>query len=160
MEYIRGLFGILVLLAIAYLFSNNKKAIDWKLVGIGISLQLVFGFIFLNQDIAELPGIGYFLGMIRGGFASISEGFVKFLSFSDYGAQFVFGKLANPGADHNFGVIFAFKILPVVIFFSSVTAGLYYLGVLQKIVYGIAWLMAKTMRLSGAESLSAAGNIF
>jgi len=107
-------------------------------------LQCVFGFLITKVD---------FVARI---FAVVSRGFVKFLSFSEDGAVFLFGDLATT----SFGFIFAFQVLPTIIFFSTVSAGLYYLGVLQKIVFGIAWVMSRTMRLSGAESLSAAGNIF
>ena len=145
MDYLRGLLGMLVLLGVAYAFSSNRKAINWKLVGIGILLQMVFGIL-----ITQVPQVAAI-------FKSISEGFVKFLSFANDGAKFLFMDLADIPKS---GFIFAFQVLPTVIFFSAVTTGLYYLGVLQKISYGIAWLMAKTMGLSGAESLSAAGNIF
>ncbi|MCC5945227.1 MAG: NupC/NupG family nucleoside CNT transporter [Bernardetiaceae bacterium] len=145
MDYLRGLIGLLVLVAFATLFSRNRKAIDWKLVGIGIVLQIIFGLL-----ITKVP-------FVAGAFRWASEGFVTFLSFSNDGAEFLFGDLTK---SENYGFIFAFQVLPTVIFFSTVSAGLYYLGLLQKIVYGIAWIMARTMRLSGAESLSAAGNIF
>ncbi|WP_162340036.1 NupC/NupG family nucleoside CNT transporter [Cyclobacterium salsum] len=144
MDYARGVLGIVVLVAIASLFSANFKKIDWRLVAIGIALQTIFGI--LITKVAFVAGI----------FSKISEGFVKFLSFSEQGAEFLFGELASS----SFGFIFAFQVLPTIIFFSTVSAGLYYLGILQKVVFGIAWLMARTMRLSGAESLSAAGNIF
>lgn len=144
MEYLRGVLGLAVIVMIAYLFSNNKRKIDWRLVAIGILLQLVFGFLITKVEFVRL------------GFELLSEGFVKFLSFSEAGATFIFGDLAG----NTFGFIFAFKVLPTIIFFSTVSAGLYYLGILQKIVFGIAWVMARTMRLSGPESLSAAGNIF
>ncbi|MTI40338.1 NupC/NupG family nucleoside CNT transporter [Fulvivirga lutimaris] len=144
MDYIRGLLGLAVLIGIAYLFSSNKKAIDWRLVGIGILLQLIFGVLITKVE------------FVATSFDWVSDVFVKFLSFSTDGAQFLFGDLATD----KLGFIFAFQVLPTVIFFSTVSTGLYYLGVLQKVVYGIAWIMAKTMRLSGAESLSAAGNIF
>ncbi|MFT5914545.1 MAG: CNT family concentrative nucleoside transporter [Flammeovirgaceae bacterium] len=152
MDYLRGILGIAILIGIAFLFSNNRKAIDWRLVGIGITLQIIFGFLL------QIP-------LVQSGFDGVSGAFVKFLSYAGDGAQFLFGGLARnsyvfENANHNLGVVFAFQILPVVIFFSTVTAGLYYLGVLQKVVFGIAWVMSKTMRLSGAESLSAAGNIF
>lgn len=144
MEYARGLGGILVLLAVATLFSAKRTQVDWRLVGIGVSLQVVFGILITKVDVvADI-------------FASISRGFVLFLSFSQDGASFLFGDLAT----NSFGFIFAFQVLPTIIFFSTVSAGLYYLGILQKVVYGIAWVMSRTMRLSGAESLSAAGNIF
>jgi concentrative nucleoside transporter, CNT family len=154
MEYLRGIFGILVLLSIAFVFSKNRRAIDWRLVGIGLLLQIIFGFL-----VIKVP-------LVTQIFSTISEGFVIFLNFSKDGASFLFGGLArsypadDPSAPHSLGVIFAFQVLPTIIFFSTVSAGLYYLGILQKLVYGIAWIMARTMRLSGAESLSAAGNIF
>lgn len=144
MEYLRGALGLAVIVLVAYIFSSNRKKIDWRLVVIGISLQLVFGFLITKVD------------FVKDGFQLLSEGFVKFLSFSEAGARFIFGDLAGD----SFGFIFAFKVLPTIIFFSTVSSGLYYLGILQKIVYGIAWVMARTMRLSGPESLSAAGNIF
>lgn len=144
MDYFKGLIGILVLLLVAFIFSANKKAVDWRLVGIGVVLQAFFGYMITKVE---------FVASI---FAAVSRGFVKFLSFSEAGATFIFGDLAT----NSFGFIFAFQVLPTIIFFSTVSAGLYYLGVLQKIVFGIAWVMARTMRLSGAESLSAAGNIF
>ncbi|SIN77085.1 NupC/NupG family nucleoside CNT transporter [Algoriphagus halophilus] len=144
MDYLRGVLGLSVIVLIAFLFSNEKRKIDWRLVGIGIVLQLVFGFL-----ITKVP-------IVAQGFAVLSEAFVKFLSFSRDGAAFIFGDLAGD----SYGFIFAFQVLPTIIFFSTVSAGLYYLGILQKVVFGIAWVMARTMRLSGPESLSAAGNIF
>ncbi|MGM0581161.1 MAG: NupC/NupG family nucleoside CNT transporter [Bacteroidota bacterium] len=144
MDYLRGLIGLLVLVGFAWLFSVNKKKIDWRLVGTGLLLQIIFGLLITQVEFVELI------------FKKVSEAFVVFLSFSGDGARFLFGDLAGD----SYGFIFAFQVLPTVIFFSTVTAGLYYLGVLQKMVYGIAWVMSRTMRLSGAESLSAAGNIF
>jgi CNT family concentrative nucleoside transporter len=141
---LRGLFGLVFLLLVAYAFSRDKKHIDWKLVGMGVGLQLVFGIL-----ITQVP-------FVESMFDLISRGFVKLLSFSNDGAQFLFNGLART----DYGYIFAFRVLPTVIFFASISTGLYYLGVLQFIVKGIAWVMVRTMRLSGAESLSAAGNIF
>ena len=144
MEYFRGLLGIIALLGVAFIFSTNRRSIDWRLVGIGVLIQAIFGFLITKIEfVANL-------------FLAVSRGFVKFLSFSQDGAIFLFGDLATD----TFGFIFAFQVLPTIIFFSTVSAALYYLGVLQKIVFGIAWIMARTMKLSGAESLSAAGNIF
>jgi concentrative nucleoside transporter, CNT family len=153
MAYLRGIIGIVVLISIAYLLSSYRKKIDWKLVASGIILQIIIAILIL-----KVP-------LIRNIFDAIGSGFVKFLSFALNGAQFLFGDLAknsnaDPNAKHSLGFLFAFQALPTVIFFSSVTTGLYYLGILQKIVYSFAWIMTKTMRLSGAESLSAAGNIF
>jgi len=153
MDYLRGIIGLVVIISIAYLLSSYKKKIDWRLVGTGIVLQIVIAICVL-----KVP-------FVRNMFEVIGSGFVRFLSFALNGAEFLFGDLSKnsdsvQGARHGLGFLFAFQALPTVIFFSSVTAGLYYLGVLQKIVFVFAWIMAKTMRLSGAESLSAAGNVF
>lgn len=145
MQYVRGILGIAVFVGLAYLISRNKKAVNWRLVGAGLAIQLVAGLLIL-----KVP-------FVAGLFDKLSQGFVKFLSFSQEGARFIFGDLVNTSS---FGFIFAFQVLPTIIFFSTVSAGLYYLGILQKVVYGIAWVMSRSMRLSGAESLSAAGNIF
>jgi CNT family concentrative nucleoside transporter len=153
MDYLRALIGLAVIVALAWLLSGNRKAVDWRLVLVGITIQLVFGLIIGKVELAQQA------------FVFLSEKFVTFLSFAAKGAEFLYGDLSknsigNAEVKHNLGFLFAFQALPTVIFFSAVTAGLYYLGVLQKIVYGFAWLMARTMRLSGAESLSAAANIF
>lgn len=146
MDILRGIIGLGVLIGIAFLFSRNKRAIDWRLVGTGILLQVIFALLITK------------VGFVAQAFNWISEKFVIFLSFSGDGARFLFGDFLMDV--DSVGFIFAFQVLPTVIFFSTVSTGLYYLGVLQKIVYGIAWIMSRTMRLSGAESLSAAGNIF
>lgn len=152
MHLLRGLFGVLVLLGIAFLLSRHKRFINWKLVASGLLLQVS-----IAVCVLKIP-------VVRDVFDYLGHGIVRFLSFSLDGAHFLFGDLARNSeavsANHNLGFLFAFQALPTVIFFSAVSSGLYYLGVLQKIVYGFAWLMAKTMRLSGAESLSAAGNVF
>ena len=145
MDYLRGVLGLATLVGLAYLLSTNRRAINWKLVGAGLAIQLTAGLLIL-----KVP----FIASI---FDEVSEGFVTFLGFSQEGARFIFGDLVNTSS---FGFIFAFQVLPTIIFFSTVSAGLYYLGILQKVVYGIAWVMTRSMRLSGAESLSAAGNIF
>lgn len=146
MDYLRAAIGLVFIVGIAYLLSGNRKKIDWRLVGIGLLFQLVIGL-----AIAKV-------GFVRVVFEFISDKFVTFLGFAREGSSFVFGSLASNTS--NTGFIFAFQALPTVIFFSAVTAGLYYLGILQKIVFGFAWLMTKAMRLSGSESLSAAANIF
>ncbi len=146
MDYLRGIIGLAFIIGVAYLLSGNKRKIDWRLVVIGLTLQIVIGL-----AIAKV-------GFVRYIFEFVSEKFVLFLGFAKEGSKFVFGSLATDTSSTGF--IFAFQALPTVIFFSAVTAGLYYLGILQKIVFGFAWLMTKTMRLSGSESLSAAANIF
>jgi len=153
MDYLRGIIGIGVIVFIAWLLSADRKRIDWRLVTTGLILQLVIAVLVL-----KIP-------LVRDGFETIGSAFVRFLSFGLDGAAFLFGDLARnsdavPGSRHNLGFLFAFQALPVLIFFSAVTSALYYLGVLQKIVHVFAWIMAKTMRRSGAESLSAAGNVF
>lgn len=153
MDYLRGLLGLIFIVAVAYVLSGNRKAVDWRLVLIGIVIQLTFGLIIGKVEFAQKA------------FVFISEKFVIFLGFAAKGAEFLYGDLSknsagNPEVKHNLGFLFAFQALPTVIFFSAITAALYYLGVLQKIVFGFAWIMARTMRLSGSESLSAAANIF
>ncbi|PWJ39978.1 NupC/NupG family nucleoside CNT transporter [Sediminitomix flava] len=146
MIIVRGIVGLLLLISIGFLFSENRKAIDWKLVGAGLFLQVIFGIAISQSE------------MVAGAFETIGQAFVTFLNYSADGAAFLFGGFVT---DMNqYGFIFAFQVLPTIIFFAAVTSGLYYLGVLQKFVYVIAWVMSKSMRLSGAESLSAAGNIF
>lgn len=153
MDYLRGLLGLIFIVAVAYLLSGNRKAVDWRLVLIGIVIQLTFGLIIGKVEFAQKA------------FVFVSEKFVIFLGFAAKGAEFLVGDLSknssgNPDVKHSLGFLFAFQALPTVIFFSAITASLYYLGVLQKIVFGFAWIMASTMRLSGSESLSAAANIF
>ena len=145
MEYFRGLLGLAFLIGFAYLFSLQKKEIDWRLVGIGIGLQITFGLLITKVE------------FVKNAFSWVSEKFVILLSFAAEGSKFLFGDFVDTT---QYGFVFALQVLPTVIFFSTVTAGLYYLGVLQIIVKGIAYVMARTMRLSGAEALSAAGNIF
>ncbi|MCP4459950.1 MAG: NupC/NupG family nucleoside CNT transporter [Cytophagales bacterium] len=153
MEYIRALFGLVLLIGIGYLFSKDRKKVSWRIVIAGLLIQIIFGAL-----------IG-FVPFVESMFDTVSKGFVTFLNFSLDGAFFLYGDLArNSAADpeikHSLGFLFLFQALPTVIFFSAVTAGLYYLGVLQRIVWVFAWVMSKAMKLSGAESMSAAGNIF
>ena len=153
MDIIRALLGLAIFIGIAYLLSGNRRAISWRLVGIGVLLQVIIALL-----ISNVP-------FVQSAFRLLSEGFVSFLGFALDGAEFLYGDLAKnsdnvDGARHSLGFLFVFQALPTVIFFSSITAGLYYLGILQKIVYVFAWVMNKTMRLSGAESMSAAGNVF
>lgn len=142
----RGLLGIAAFLAIAYACSSNRRAIDWRLVVSGMLLQVVIGALVLYVD------------WVRIGIDAVGRGFVALLDFNRAGAEFVFGGLVTD--QKTFGFIFAFNILPTIIFFSAFTSVLFYLGVLQRVVLAFAWVMSKTMRLSGAESLSASANIF
>jgi CNT family concentrative nucleoside transporter len=142
----RGLLGLAAFLALALLFSNNRRAINWRLIAMGMALQIVFAMLVLH------------VGWFKTGMDGLASAFVWVVDFAAEGAGFVFGGLATNRAA--FGFIFAFSILPTIIFFSALTSALYYLGVLQKVVYGIAWVLSRTMKLSGTESLSAAANIF
>lgn len=148
LNVLHGLGGIMVLLVLAFAFSRNRGAVSWKLVLTGVLLQITFGLL-----VMKVPGV-------RDVFNIASLFFVKILDFTYQGAYFVFGSLVDPSKSQTFGFIFAFKVLPTIIFFSALTTGLYYLGLLQRVVWVIAWIMTKSMRLSGAESLSAAANIF
>jgi CNT family concentrative nucleoside transporter len=143
--FLRGILGMVFLLGMAWVFSSNRKAIDWQLVGAGVTLQILLAVLVL-----KVPGVSLVFDWISGIF-------VEILGFTSAGVAFLFSPLIDVNAP---GVVFAFQVLPTIVFFSALTAILYYLGVLQKLVYGFAWLMSKTMRLSGAESLAAAGNIF
>lgn len=150
MDFLNDLFraslGVTVLLGICYLLSSNRKAINWRLVAIGMGLQLVLAFFILI-----VPGVSSI-------FDWISKGFTSVIAFTAAGSQFMFGNIVTDMS--SFGYIFAFQVLPTIVFFSALTAVLYYLGILQKIVYGLAWLLTRTMGLSGPESLAAAANVF
>lgn len=163
MDILRGLLGIVVLIGICYLLSSNRKKIDWRLILGGIFLQFILAIAILK------------VGFIHDFFQAISDAFVTLLSFADEGAAFVFGNWPDNAIiqtivqdangsplkeAYTIGYMFAFKVLPTVVFFSAFSAMLYYLGILQKIIFVIAWVMSKFMRLSGAESLAAAANVF
>jgi concentrative nucleoside transporter, CNT family len=140
-----GLFGLATLLGIAWLFSRNKRAVDWRLVATGLGLQLLFAlFVLLTPWGAMI-------------FGALSRGFVTLLGFTSQGAQFIFGDLARA---ESFGFVFAFQVLPTIIFFASFMAVLYHLGVMQWIVRSMAWVITKVMRVSGAETLSVCANAF
>lgn len=144
---LRGLLGLTALIGIGVLFSENRQGINWRLIGIGMAIQAV-----LAVSVLKVP-------FIERGFEFLSAGFVKVISFTDFGTDFLFSSFVSGNAEAAV-ISFAFRILPTIVFFSALTSLLYYMGVLQKVVYAFAWLMKKTMRLSGAESLAAAGNIF
>lgn len=142
---IRGLIGLSFLIFILFLLSPKKKIISWKLVGTALFMQFFFA-----VAILKIP----FISSI---FETLSKFFVVVLSFTREGSGFVFGKLLDVD---NIGFIFAFQILPTIIFFSALTSLLFYLGILQKIVYGLSWMLGRFLKISGAENLSATANIF
>lgn len=156
---INGVFGLLLLVGVAYLLSNNKKRINWRLVLSGFVLQLIFAVFMLKGKSME----AYFapLGWPMLLFEWLSKIFVTVLGFTTEGAKFVFGNLAiSPGTEGSLGFFFAFQVLPTIIFFSSLMSVMYYLGIMQQIVRGMAWVMLRVMGTSGAESLSNTANIF
>ncbi len=140
-----GLFGLAVLIGIAWLFSNNKRRVDWKLVAVGVSLQIAFAALVL---------------LVPGGkdvFDAIGRGFVKVLSFVNEGSRFIFGSLMD---EKTFGFIFAFQVLPTIVFFAALMGVLYHLNVMQAVVRGMAWVITKVMRVSGAETTSVCASVF
>lgn len=145
MNRLIGLLGIIIILGIAYLLSENKKKINWRLVFVGLGLQILFALIILKIPIG------------RRFFEFFSKGITKILDFTSEGTVFLFGNLTDV---NTFGSIFALNVLPTIIFFSSLMAILYYLGIMQVIVRFIAKIISKLLGTSGAETLSAVGNIF
>jgi CNT family concentrative nucleoside transporter len=144
-QTLRGLLGLAVFLGIAVACSAHRRAIDWRLVGMGLLLQFVFAALVLH------------VGPVRWAIEGVGRFFVELLAFTKAGTGFLFGSLID---ESKHGVVFAIGILPSIIFFSALTSMLYYLGILQKVVWLFAWVMTRTMKLSGAESLSASANIF
>lgn len=140
-----GLFGLAVLVGITWLFSNNKRAVDWKLVATGITLQVAFAAL-----VILVPGG-------RDVFDALGKGFVKVLSYVNEGSGFIFGSLMDT---KNYGFIFAFQVLPTIIFFSALMGVMYHLNVMQAIVRVMAWAITKVMRVSGAETTSVCASVF
>ncbi|MEL7162838.1 MAG: Na+ dependent nucleoside transporter N-terminal domain-containing protein, partial [Bacteroidota bacterium] len=145
-DLFRCALGMAVLIGVCYACSRNRRAIDWKLVGIGLSMQFVLAVLIL-----KVQGVSVI-------FDYVATGFRKTLEFTAAGSSFLFGSIVQDM--DSFGYIFAFQVLPTIVFFSALSAILYYLGILQKVVYGLAWLLSKAMGLSGPESLAAAANVF
>ena len=145
-SFYRGVIGMIVLLFVAFLFSTNKRAIDWKTVGLGLGFQLLIAF-----GVLKVP-------FIQKLFNGIGQLFVSVLDFTRAGSKFLFEGLVVDM--DTFGFIFAFQVLPTIIFFSALTSVLFYLGIIQKVVKLMAKLLSKVLKISGAESLSVAGNIF
>lgn len=159
MDILRGAIGMAAILGIAVAFSNNRKAIDWKLVGTGLGIQFVLAvFILKGSAMAEYWSP---LGWPKAFFSWVSSFFVIVLDFTTEGAEFIFGDLAkSPGMEGSLGNFFAFQVLPTIVFFASLTAILYHYGILQKVVSLMSKGMQRLMGTSGAESLSVVANIF
>ena len=161
-DLIRGVLGLTVLLAIAFAFSSGRRQINWRIIGAGLGLQIVLALFILRGS--EMGAFFAPLGWPKALFSWISRFFVLVLEFTEAGTQFVFGALGMPstvlGGGQELGVVFAFHVLPTIIFFASLMAILYHLGIMQKVVQGMAWLVHKTLGTSGPESLSVAANVF
>ena len=140
-----GLFGLAVLVGIAFVFSGNKRAVDWRLVLTGVALQIVFATLVLKLPFG------------RDVFNAIATGFVKLLDFVRVGSEFIFGSFMDTS---KFGFVFAVQVLPTIIFFASLTGVLYHLGIMQRIVQGMAWVITKVMNVSGAETTSVCASVF
>jgi CNT family concentrative nucleoside transporter len=164
---LRSLAGLAILVGIGWALSRDRHAIAWRLVGWGLALQLLFGALVLLT-----PGAGGFFG-------AVNEALLRIMGFSDAGAKFLFGDLVfnnipvgtGPAGGNaaitpsttqaaRAGAYFAFHVLPTIVFFSALMAVLYYLRLMQRVVHGVAWVMQRTMRTSGAETLATAGGIF
>lgn len=149
MDRFIGILGLMALVGIAFGISNNRKRINWRLVGIGLSMQVVIALFVLKVPWGRLV------------FEAMANFFVKILNFTYRGSEFVFGSLGiAPGSEGSLGFFFAFQVLATIIFFSSLMSILYHLGLMQKVVKGMAWVMTKLLGVSGAESLSVAANVF
>ncbi|MDD2380494.1 MAG: nucleoside transporter C-terminal domain-containing protein [Mariniphaga sp.] len=144
-QILHGLFGMAVLLLIGFLLSKNRKQIPWRTVFTGIIIQII-----LAIGVLYIP-------FVRAGFEFFGQIFVKILDFTKAGSEFLLGDLMNAST---YGFIFLFQVLPTIIFFSALTSLLFYWGIIQKVVYILAWIFTKTLKISGAEALSVAGNIF
>jgi CNT family concentrative nucleoside transporter len=147
MAILRGIIGIIVLLGIAYLLSSQRKAIKWRTILIGLSLQFLLAFGVLK------------IGWVKQVFNFMGGFFTAVLEFTESGSLFLFGNLID-ASNPTIGYVFALQILPTIVFFSALTSILYYFGIIQRVVKGLAWLLTRALGISGAESLSVAGNIF
>jgi len=156
-ERFTGFLGLAAVLATAWLFSTNRKAIQPKLLAWGLGLQFLFAFLVLKTDLGQV-------------FQAASYAVNALLEYAESGSQFLFGPLGAknaavavsgvPGAEVKFGVIFAFQVLPIVIFIAALFSILYYFGIMQYVIKGMAWLMLRIMGASGAESTNVAASIF
>ena len=144
---LRGMLGLVVLIGICYLFSTNRRAISWRVVLFGLLFQLI-----LAIAVLKVPAIQQIIEFI----ANI---FIKILDSSNAGSAFLFKSLVTHKVETGL-ITFAFQILPTIIFFSALTSVLFYYGIIQKVVYGMAWLLTKVLSISGAEGLVASSNVF
>ena len=146
-SFLRGLLGMFVLVLISYLLSANRKAINWRTVIFGLGAQIILAIGVLK------------VSFIQSFFEWVGSLFIAVLDFTLEGTKFLFASFSTGEIEAPL-VTFAISILPTVIFFSALTSVLFYLGIIQRVVKGLAWLLSKLLQVSGAESLSVAGNIF
>src|SRR5688572_27001035 len=142
----RAALGMIVFIGICYLLSKKRKHINWRTIGFALLMQIMLALLIL-----KVP-------LVNKAFDWIASMFVKVLQYGQYGSEFLFGDLVK--RTDSFGYIFAVQVLPTIIFFSALSSILYYFGLLQLVVKGMAWVMTRTLKLSGPESLSTAGNVF
>ena len=145
MAILQGLLGIAVILLLAWLLSEHRRAIAWQTVLVGLGLQFALAVFVLWVPAGQWV------------FAGLAEGFVRLIGFTEAGSSFLFGSLVDTG---QFGFVFAFQVLPTIIFFGALMACLYHLGIMQRLVAGMAWVMTRLMKVSGSESLATAANVF
>ena len=146
-SFFRGMLGIVIILALCFLFSTNRRAISWRVVGFGLLIQLV-----VALAVLKVPAVQYFVEFI-------GKIFIKILDSSNAGTEFLFQSFITNKVEAGL-INFAFMILPTIIFFSALTSVLFYYGIIQKVVYVFAWLLEKALKISGAESLVASSNVF
>ncbi|MEL6771427.1 MAG: nucleoside transporter C-terminal domain-containing protein [Bacteroidota bacterium] len=158
-DLLRGLLGLVGILAIAFAFSSHRTRINWRTVGFGLALQLVFAvFILKGEDMATVFAP---LGWPKAAFAFVAGLFVDFLAAVEVGSAFIFGNLGlGPASEGSLGFFFFSQVLPTVVVFAALMSILYYLGVMQVIVRGMAWVVRRALGTSGPESLSVSANIF
>ena len=137
---------MIIFIAICYFLSKKKKHINWKTIGLALAMQVLLALLILKVPFVNTV------------FDWIATMFVKMLQYSQFGSEFLFGGMVTN--QDSFGYIFAVQVLPTIIFFSAISSILYYFGLLQVVVKGMAWVMTRTLKLSGPESLSTAGNVF
>ena len=147
MQQYVGILGVVVLSALALAISTDRRRVPWRLIAGGILFQGVIAGLFLR---------------VRGfsdAFNLFSDAFVRLIEFSDRGAEFLFGRgLTDPSGP--WGFVFAFKVMPTIVFFSALMAVLYHVGVMQRVVAALAWVLRRTLKVSGAEALTTAANVF
>ena len=142
---LRGIVGMAAIILICWLFSTDRKNISWGTVGKALALQFV-----IAVSVLAFPAV-------QSVFEMLGSLFIAVLSWTKAGSNFLFGSLMDTS---KFGYVFMFQILPTIIFFSALMSLFFYLGIMQKIVWGMGWILAKIMKLSGAEALTCAGNVF